>query len=343
MLKKQDHSQEEFIKITLITPSYNQGNFIEETILSVINQQYPNLEYIIIDGGSTDNTVEVIKKYQEHITYWVSEKDKGQSDAINKGLAVSTGAVINWLNSDDVMMPGCLHAVANYFKNNPGIGLVYGNIIHFNKDSETVRPLIKASQLHYYSKICFPQPATFFSREIIDTVGPIDENIHFSMDWDLYIRALLAGFKSLQVPELFCRFRIHDNSKSVSVFNKRLLVDNALIFYSIAKSIDPGFVFIDTLYKELNIDIPGVPKLYKVSVSITQEDLYTMTFYYLEHRSKTLFVAGDYKGLQHLVKVSRKYFKEDLRASKVIRSRYLLSKLPTFVIKVLLKMRNSAG
>ena len=92
---------DQFPKITIITPSYNQGQFIEETILSVINQGYPNLEYIIMDGGSTDNTVEVIKKYSDHINYWVSEKDKGQSNAINKGLHRATGDIINWLNSDD--------------------------------------------------------------------------------------------------------------------------------------------------------------------------------------------------------------------------------------------------
>jgi len=342
-LKKQDELNSEFPRITIITPSYNQGNFIEETIRSVIDQGYPNLEYIIIDGGSTDNTVAIIEQYQQHLSYWVSEKDSGQSDAINKGLKVSTGNIINWLNSDDVMMPGCLHAIASHFKANPGIGLVYGNIIHFNNNTEEVRPLIKATRLHYYSKICFPQPATFFSRDIINTVGLIDEHIHFSMDWDLYIRALLAAFKPLQVPEFLCRFRIHSNSKSVSAFSKRLLVDNALIFYSITKSIDPGFDFIDTLYKELNIDIPVVPKVYKVSVIITEDELYTMTFYYLEHRSKTLFAVEDYKGLQQLVNVSRKYFKKNLRTSKVIRSRYLLSKLPKFILRNLLRMRKTAG
>src|ERR1051325_4216859 len=101
--------------ITIITPSYNQGQFIEETILSIINQDYPRLEFIIIDGGSTDNTVDIIKKYADRITYWVSEKDKGQSNAINKGLHKATGDIINWINSDDQLMPGALTAVAKHF------------------------------------------------------------------------------------------------------------------------------------------------------------------------------------------------------------------------------------
>src|SRR5687768_13083798 len=103
-------------KISIITPSYNQGRFIEETILSVINQNYPNLEYIIIDGGSTDNTVEIIRKYEQHLAYWVSEKDGGQSEAINKGFKKATGDIVCWINSDDFFMPGALSKVADCFE-----------------------------------------------------------------------------------------------------------------------------------------------------------------------------------------------------------------------------------
>jgi glycosyltransferase involved in cell wall biosynthesis len=331
--------QKEFPKITIITPSYNQGSFIEETILSVINQGYPNLEYIIIDGGSTDNTVEIIQQYQQYLSYWISEKDGGQSDAINKGLNIATGSIINWLNSDDIMMPGCLYSIAGYFNENADVDIVYGNILFFNKDKEIIYTPFKAEQLHYYAHICMPQPAAFFSRKIIDTVGLIDQHIHFSMDWDLYVRASLAGFKFLHVPELFARFRIHSNSKSGSAFSEQFLVDNAFVFYSVIKSIDPGFAFIDKLYNELGIDVPASPKRYKVSVALSAEEVHSIIFYFLEHRCKTLFFSKDYKGLQHLVDTAKKYFRQQVEASKAMRSRYFISKLPVFVITLLLKLR----
>jgi glycosyltransferase involved in cell wall biosynthesis len=336
-----DNILEDLPKITIITPTYNQGNFIEETIKSVIDQNYPNLEYIIIDGGSTDNTIEIIKKYEQHIFYWISEKDSGQSNAINKGLKLATGHIINWLNSDDVMLAGCLHAVAAYFNKNPGTDLVYGNIVYFNKNKELPCPPVIANKLQFYAHICFPQPAAFFSKKVINIVGLIDENIHFSMDWDLYVRANLVGLKFLQVPEIFCKFRIHNNSKTVSSFNKQFLIDNALIFYSVVKSINSSFYFIDKIYDELNIDIPVTYKTYKVSVLLSEDDLHLMVFYFLEYRCKTLFFNKDYKDVIYIVDVSKKYFKKFTRTSTVMKQRYFISKFPGFVIKLMLKFRTS--
>jgi glycosyltransferase involved in cell wall biosynthesis len=341
-LERENYSPEAFPRITIITPSYNQADFIEETILSVINQDYPNLEYIIIDGASTDNTIEIIKKYEKHLSYWVSEKDNGQSAAINKGLNIATGSIINWLNSDDVLMPGCLHAIAGYFNNNQDAGLVYGNIVYFNKDKELANQLFKPNQLKYYTHICFPQPAAFFSKKIINTVGSIDEHIHFCMDGDFYVRAALAGFKFIQVPDVFCRFRIHNQSKSGSNFNRQFLIDNALIFYSSVKSINPNFDFIDKLFKELDILIP-VPKTYKVSVTLTDEELHKMVFYFLEHRCKTLFYHKEYKSVLNLVRTSGKYFKQSTGRSKAMRVRCFISLLPTFMIKLLLTLSTNAN
>ena len=117
-----------FPKISIVTPSYNQAEFLERTILSVLNQDYPNLEYIIIDGGSTDGSVEIIKKYEKYLAYWVSEKDKGQSDAINKGFQKSTGDILAWLNSDDTYLSGTLFKVVKAFQENPNADLIFGNI-----------------------------------------------------------------------------------------------------------------------------------------------------------------------------------------------------------------------
>ena len=130
-LLSKDSSPVLFPRITIITPSFNQGLFIEETILSIIDQGYPNLEYIIMDGGSQDETVETIKKYESRISYWVSEKDKGQSDAINKGLHKATGDIINWINSDDQLTPGSLWLIAQHFIDNPDAVMVHGRIEYF--------------------------------------------------------------------------------------------------------------------------------------------------------------------------------------------------------------------
>src|SRR5450759_2806690 len=114
------------MKISVITPSYNQGQFLEETILSVINQNYPNLEYFIIDGGSTDNSIEIIKKYEKHLTYWVSEKDNGQAHAINKGFKKATGDIVCWINSDDLLIQGAINTISNYFSRNPDVQFING-------------------------------------------------------------------------------------------------------------------------------------------------------------------------------------------------------------------------
>ena len=328
-------------KITIITPTFNQGRFIEETILSVINQKYPNLEYIIIDGGSTDNTLEIIEKYKAHISYWVSEPDSGQSNAINKGLKAATGSIINWLNSDDIMLPGCLDTIAGYFSNHPDIALVYGNIVYFNDNKKFPNRILKAGKLQYLSHICFPQPAAFFSKRMIDAIGFIDESVHFSMDWDLYVRANLIGLRFLKVPDIFCKFRIHNDSKTVSSFKKQFLIDNAFIFYSVVKSIQPSFKFIDTLYAESGIEIPSSYKQYNVSIILSNDDLKHMAFYFLEYRCRTLFFYKEYENLRHLVSVAKKYFPGYVKKSTAIRLRYLISKLPGFMTELILKLKPS--
>src|SRR5918993_5944601 len=121
----------DYPRITVVTPSFNQGRFIEETILSVVGQQYPDLEYIVIDGGSTDETVEVIRRYEGRLAHWVSEPDGGQAHAINKGLARATGDILAWLNSDDLYLPGALAFVASALKSNEGPELLFGNCLHF--------------------------------------------------------------------------------------------------------------------------------------------------------------------------------------------------------------------
>jgi glycosyltransferase involved in cell wall biosynthesis len=202
-------------KISIITPSYNQGQYIEETILSVLNQNYPNLEYIIIDGGSTDNTVDIIKKYEDRLTFWVSESDNGQSHAINKGFKRATGDIITWLNSDDILEANALNTIASAFNNHPEVQFAYGLNIDFEKEKLDIKRVFPTDDLKCRAVYSFPysQPACFYRRHILDTIGYIDESIHFAMDHDLFLR-IVINYPSVFTPTTLSRQRIHFETKT---------------------------------------------------------------------------------------------------------------------------------
>ena len=200
-------------KISIITPSFNQGQYIEQTIDSVLSQNYPNLEYIIIDGGSTDNTVEIIKKYEKYLKYWVSEPDKGQSHAINKGFKMATGDIIAWLNSDDYYLPEAFEFVAKKFEQNPNIDIIYGDVINFTDKKELYYKVKEFESLDFLSRISIHQPGVFWRRKLLDEVGLLDETLHYAMDYDLWMR-LFFNYKSMKINKPFAKFRMHENSKT---------------------------------------------------------------------------------------------------------------------------------
>ncbi|GEO03215.1 hypothetical protein AAE02nite_08790 [Adhaeribacter aerolatus] len=209
-------------KISIITPSFNQGQYLEQTILSVVEQDYPNLEYIIIDGGSTDNSVEIIKKYANKITFWVSEPDKGQSDAINKGMKVATGDIINWLNSDDYYESDSLFKVAEAF-DKPGTQIVAGRSKIFSGQNEVLytsqgTDIYKNNLAKTIGWARIDQPETFFRKEVIEKIGPLDNRLHYIMDRDWWIKYLFNyGLdKVSQIPDILVNFRLHQESKTVS-------------------------------------------------------------------------------------------------------------------------------
>ena len=204
-------------RITIVTPSLNQGAFLEQTIISVLSQNYPNLEYIIVDGGSNDNSVEIIKKYQDYLAYWVSEKDAGQTDAIAKGFARATGDILAWLNSDDQYLPGTLVRIGSYFSNNPQSEFVYGDCFLLFSDGS--RKLKKKIDFNYsialYAYGMIPQPSAFWRRKIYDASGGLDISLHYAMDYDLFLRMAKVGvITHLRKP--LSLFRLHLNSKSVA-------------------------------------------------------------------------------------------------------------------------------
>jgi glycosyltransferase involved in cell wall biosynthesis len=204
-------------KISIITPSLNQGKFLEETINSVISQNYPNLDYIIVDGGSSDNSIQIIKKYEKYLSYWISEKDNGQGHAINKGIGKSSGEILSWLNSDDILAPNALFKVSEIFIQNPDIDVIYGNCYFINEFGEITKRKneLSFSSLAIWSGFnIIPQPSSFFKKNIFDKIGLVDENLHFVMDFDLNIRFILNKCNIKYFPVLLSYFRWHEKSKS---------------------------------------------------------------------------------------------------------------------------------
>jgi glycosyltransferase involved in cell wall biosynthesis len=207
-------------RISIVTPSYNQGEFIEETIRSVLLQGYPNLEYIIIDGGSTDNSVEIIQKYEPWISYWVSEPDNGQTDAIQKGFSLSTGVVWNWLNSDDLLEPNALQKIAIAYQTNNSATLYSGELLVFGKGEPYLHPKCfqKLSELVcIWEKWLTPQPAVFLSSRACQEINGLNASLRYAMDYDLYLKlAQLPGFTVHDVNVPIARFRLHPLSKTSS-------------------------------------------------------------------------------------------------------------------------------
>ena len=203
-------------KITIVTPSFNQANYLEETIRSVIEQQYPNLEYIIIDGGSTDGSVDIIKKYAAHLAYWVSEPDAGQTSAINKGFGRATGDVVAYLNSDDLYLPGSLAAIAGEFSSR-NCQWIAGACSFFGTDRtyyENRRPPFFRAR--WFDHCPLAQPAVFWRRCLFSRYGYLDESLHYSMDYDFWLRLIVGGERCHYLNKPLAAFRWHDESKTIT-------------------------------------------------------------------------------------------------------------------------------
>ncbi|MDO8658008.1 MAG: glycosyltransferase family 2 protein [Candidatus Levybacteria bacterium] len=222
------NSPSNYPKISIVTPSFNQGKYIEQTIKSVLGQNYANVEYIVVDGGSSDNTLNVLKKYNNKIK-WTSRKDNGQSNAINKGLKMATGEIIAFLNSDDLYLPGTLNKISAFFKNNPKAKWVTGDYFIINENGEKIQSYVvlykKILRLFPYSFILsianfIPQPSTFWRKELLDEVGFFNETLHFTMDYDYWLK-IIKKYPLKVISSPLSAFRIYRESKGGGRFKEQ--------------------------------------------------------------------------------------------------------------------------
>jgi glycosyltransferase involved in cell wall biosynthesis len=204
-------------KISVITPSYNQGRFLEQTIRSVLLQHYPNLEYIVIDGGSKDSSLEVIEKYKSHLHYWVSEPDRGQGHAINKGLNIATGQILCWLNSDDFFLPGTLATVGSTLADGTGNYALVGHCLRVDADGRSLKLEGKYKNrrrlLEFWKGYHMHQPAMFWRREVFEKTGFVNEELHLILDFDYWAR-ITEGFDFITVDRILACCNYHESAKT---------------------------------------------------------------------------------------------------------------------------------
>ena len=204
--------------VSIVTPSFNQAAFLEATIRSVLEQDYPRIEYILVDGGSNDGSLEIIRRYADRLAWWVTEKDRGQTDAINKGFARANGQILAWLNSDDTYQPGAIRQAVEYLQTHPRTGLVYGDCNFINAEGKTIGRF-PAAQTDYkrlkQGYVHIPQQAAFWRADLWRRVGPLDPSFYFAMDYDLWVR--LAKITQIDyLPQTWANFRLHGSGKTVA-------------------------------------------------------------------------------------------------------------------------------
>ena len=329
---------EQYPTISIITPSFNQGKYIEETIESVISQGYPNLEYIVIDGGSSDETVDIIKKYEKYITYWVSEKDQGQAHAINKGFNLSNGDICTWINSDDLIYKDAFWKVAKYFSEDLDLEFIHGRGIYFN-DKGNKWPADKNLdnlEIRYITHFCYDlQPSTYYRRRIFDRIGYLDESYILQMDAEFFMRIGL-NCNIMKVDDLLSKFREHDLRKSNISQNADLVEKEFFRRYSkVLRSFSFSKDFIRDA-KKLNVYCDG-NEGYPVSKRIDRSQLEKSFCIYLVTVAEGKYLRGDHVGMKSVINYLRNYYGQiletDIELSEIVRRLVISQIFPLSLIK----------
>lgn len=207
--------------ISIVTPSFNQAPMLERTIRSVLDQNYPRLQYVIQDGGSTDHSAEIIRKYASRLHHWESARDEGQTHALQLGFARTSGDVMGWLNSDDILMPGALWDIARFFQENRNVDVVYGHRVIIDEEDRKIGQWVLPANTHKYLPWAdyLAQESVYWTRKIWNRVGGVDRSFQFAMDWDLFLRFQRAGGRFRRLPRAIGAFRIHEAQKTSSIIN----------------------------------------------------------------------------------------------------------------------------
>ena len=290
-----------FPRITIVTPSLNQGNYLEETILSVLDQGYPNLEYFIIDGGSTDQTQEIIKKYEHQLAGWVSEKDRGQSHAINKGLEKASGNLFNWLNADDVLEPGALQKVALEFATG-GFDVIFGWCRHFSDSSKDTLAIGKTSlypsfekTMAYYS---MGQPSHFYKTEHVRFLGGLNQSLNYAMDMDQWFRYLLINgtVRVKFIDDVLAHFRLHEHSKT-NKDNLEFKRERMAIYRTILMQNDPPVFLLDYINRFREV------KGYEPKWQLENINVELLIAYFAERLFDDFYAQRDYQNCRNCLKL----------------------------------------
>lgn len=320
------------MKITIITPSFNQAPFLGQTIASVISQNYSIMEYIIIDGVSTDDSVDIIKKNETLLAYWTSESDNGQSHAINKGLQKATGDVINWLNADDYYEPDTLYKVAGEFEKSD-VKVIMGKSRLF-QDEQTIcyskgTDVYPGNLTKTIGWARIDQPETFFRKEAWDTVGLLNEQLHYTMDREWWMRYLyhfgLTGI--VKMDEVLVNFRLHDQSKTVSA-SEKFQVEHDTIFYILSTLLKDNSLD-EFLRSNLNLDL----NIDSVIRFWTDKQIVEGSFnYYLLKRAEEFYYQGNHGLCKDFIRfINRRLLaQEDISLLNKIKLR---SRIPRQVIQ----------
>lgn len=228
--RMQENDMSKFPTISIVTPSLNQAKYLAECMDSIISQNYPRLEYIVIDGGSNDGSQDIIREREQHLSYWCSEKDDGQCDALIKGLDRCTGELFAWVNSDDILLPGCLEAIANCYLNEKQPDIIHSNVAYIDSETSVTRlvRVPRQSRFFFFRGVWHgAAPSIFFKTAHLRLVGGLDKNLHLSMDLDIWMKMIQARAKISHVPEYLGGYRWHDNSKSTIAINSRKTCENS--------------------------------------------------------------------------------------------------------------------